>query len=135
MKKRMSGELKILIWTLVIGIVSMIGHNLFYALGEGFPRFKVVFNVFEVGLFFLTLISALVFFIVVVYTGGKYLIKGEPKGAWNIGWIGLVLMTFFIVVGMNSFYFYVFAGVLMLFLIPRVKRMIWGNVKGVVWKN
>ena len=121
MKKRLSNELRILIWTFIIGIVSMIGHNLFYALAIKFLDFKTVFDGIGVVLFFTTLILALVFFLVIIYTGIKYLIRGEPKDAWNIGWIGLALLIFFLIVGMNGFYFYVFAIILLLFFIPRIK--------------
>jgi len=123
MKKRISNELKILIWTLVIGIVSMIGHNLFYALAIKFLSFTTLFNVLEVILFFTTLISAVAFFITLIYTCIKYLIKKQPKDAWNIGWIGLVLLIFFLVVGMNPPYFYIFAIILLLFFIPKIKQL------------
>jgi len=126
-KKRFSNELRILISTFIIGIVSMIGHNLFYALAIKFPDFKTVFDVIGVVLFFATLISALVFLLVIIYTGIKYLIKGKPKDAWHIGWIGLALLVFFLIVGMKGFYFYVFAIVLMLFFIPKIGRLMKGK--------
>jgi hypothetical protein len=118
----MSKELRILVWSFLIGIVSMVGHNLFYALGEVFSGFGIFFEVLSVILFFLTLISAFLFFIVVIYVGVKYLIFGKPRDGWKIGWIGLVLMVFFLIVGMNSLWFYVFAGVLILFFIGRIVR-------------
>lgn len=124
MKKRvMSRELKILIWVFVIGIVSMLGHNLFYGLAIIFPNFKTLFGVLEVILFFVTLISALVFLITIIYTSIKYLIKREPKDAWHIGWVGLALLIFFLLVGMNKPYFYIFAILLLLFFIPKIKQL------------
>jgi hypothetical protein len=124
MKKKLSKELKILILTFIISIISMIGHNLFYALAIKFPNLAILFNILEATLFFTTLISALIFFITIIYTGIKYLTKGKPKDAWNIGWIGLALLIFFLVVGMNTYYFHIFAIILLLFFIPKIKQKI-----------
>jgi hypothetical protein len=107
----MSKELKVLVWLFVIAIVSMVGHNLFEAIG---------FDILSVVLFFLTLISALVFFVGIVFVGVECLMGRGPWDAWKVGFVGVGLVGFGLVVGMNSIWFYVFGCILILFFVRRV---------------
>ena len=119
-----SKELKILVGLFVISILSMIAHNLFYALVIVLPNYKTILEVVSVIFFFLNIISALAFVLFLVYVCIKYLTKGKPKDAWKVGWIGLVMLIFLLLIGMNPLGFYIFAIFLILFFIPKIKQLV-----------
>ena len=106
---------KLVKWTfisLITSIVSMIAHNMFYAVGvvgedKGIAILKYI-SYLEVPFFFLTLIAFPAMIVLSVIIAYKQIRYKNVDGAWYLGFIGLALLIFFFITGMNRIYGYIF---------------------------
>jgi len=90
-------------------MVSTVLHNLFFA----------IFG-FEDGVFFILTFLALFGMIgYLLYNIYTYFVRKEPKDLWMVGFAGLVLLAFLLIVGMNDPVPYVVPGILCLFFVFR----------------
>ena len=77
-------------------LISMILHNGIYA----------IFNIEEPVFIILTLICLFAVLGFSLYSFVRRIVKKDVK-VWKIGWLGLILLVFFLIIGMNNYWIYI----------------------------
>lgn len=81
-------------WLIATAVVSIIIHNLFYALTA---RMEMTFLL-------LSIILVAAFYVSVVYNIITYLNRKKPKDIWKMGWLGVLGILSIFIPAMITFY-------------------------------
>jgi hypothetical protein len=93
-------------------LFSFFAHNLWYAI---FGREDAVF-------FILTFLGFFAVVVLTIVTGFSVVMKGKPKDAWILGFIGVALEIVVLTLGFNKAVFYLIPLPFLLFFIQYFRR-------------